>query len=70
MDECCITQTPMAMAELLLAQGVHADGVHMPDWRAGDCAPSAGQKVAIMGRMRKHPTPGDNTDIAAVRVQR
>ena len=45
----------LAMAELLLAQGVHADGVHMPDWRAGDRAPSAGQKVAIMGRMREHP---------------
>lgn len=25
----------VAMAELLLGQGVHADGVHMPDWRAG-----------------------------------
>ena len=45
----------VAMAELLLAQGVDADGIHMPDWRAGDCAPSAGQKVAIMGRMREHP---------------
>lgn len=55
----------VAMAELLLAQGVDADGVHMPDWRAGDCAPSAGQKVAIMGRMREHPRPGDSTDIAA-----
>jgi len=45
----------VAMAELLLAQGVDADGIHMPDWRAGDCAPSAGQKVAIMDRMREHP---------------
>jgi hypothetical protein len=36
----------------LLAEGVSADDVRMPDWREGECAPTAGQKLAIWDRMR------------------
>jgi hypothetical protein len=41
------------LAELLLADGVSADQVRMPDWREGDSAPLSGQKVALLARMRK-----------------
>lgn len=40
-----------ALADLLLAAGVTANDVRMPDWRAGDIAPCTGHKIAILGRM-------------------
>lgn len=41
----------IALADLLVAHGVRAEDVCMPDWREGDIAPSNGQKIAILGRM-------------------
>ncbi|EPB8062598.1 hypothetical protein ACW57B_006762 [Pseudomonas aeruginosa] len=43
----------VALAELLLAAGITADDVQMPDWREGDSAPSTGQRIAIFQRMRQ-----------------
>lgn len=43
----------VALADLLLAAGVSADEVQMPDWREGDGAPSIGERIAIFQRMRK-----------------
>ncbi len=43
----------MMLAELLLAEGLNADQVQMPDWREGDRSLLTGQKVALMARMRK-----------------
>ena len=42
-----------SLADLMLRAGVEADAVTMPDWRAGDEAPTAGQRIAIFGRMRR-----------------
>jgi hypothetical protein len=42
----------VSLANLLLAAGVIADNVRMPDWRAGDIAPGRGQCIAIFHRMR------------------
>lgn len=44
------------LADLLLAEGVSANQVQMPDWREGDRAPSSGQKVALFTRMRQDYT--------------
>lgn len=41
------------LADLLLGAGIEADAVTMPDWRAGDEAPAAGQRIAIFSRMRR-----------------
>lgn len=40
-----------ALADLLLAEGIIADDLRMPDWRAGDIAPGTGERVAIFSRM-------------------
>ena len=42
----------VSLADLLLAEGVDADDVSMPDWRDGDIAPGVGRRIAIFGRMR------------------
>lgn len=44
---------PVRLAEMLLAQGVSADLVKMPDWCEGDRAPLAGHKAALLARMRR-----------------
>lgn len=41
------------LADLLLGAGIEADAVTMPDWRAGEEAPLAGQRMAIFRRMRR-----------------
>lgn len=41
------------LAVLLLAAGVSVDHVLIPDWRIGDAALTTGQKIAILGRMRR-----------------
>lgn len=43
---------PVALADMLLAAGLTAVAVRMPDWRVGDRSPLAGQKIALMRRMR------------------
>jgi len=48
----------VALAELLLAAGISADDVQMPDWREGDSAPSTGQRIAIFQRMRQGGADG------------
>ena len=45
----------IALADLLLAAGVTADDVQMPDWREGDIAPMVGERIAIFHRMRCKP---------------
>ena len=42
---------PVALADMLLAVGLTAQSVRMPDWRVGDLSPLAGQKIALMQRM-------------------
>jgi hypothetical protein len=44
---------PVALADMLLAVGLTAQSVRMPDWRVGDRAPLAGQKIALMQRMHR-----------------
>lgn len=39
------------MADLLVAEGIHASDVRVPDWRAGDISPAKGQKISIFGIM-------------------
>lgn len=41
------------MADLLVAEGIHASDVRVPDWRAGDISPAKGQKISIFGIMRR-----------------
>ena len=43
---------PIALAHMLLAAGLTAQAVRMPDWRAVDRAPLTGHKIALMQRMR------------------
>ena len=40
-------------ADMLLAAGVTADDVQMPDWREGNIAPMVGERIAIFHRMRQ-----------------
>ena len=50
---------PVALADMLIAAGLTAQAVRMPDWRAGDDAPLTGHKIALMQRMRYgSPEPG------------
>lgn len=42
-----------SLADLLLAEGVTAEDVRSPDWRAGDLAVSNGERIAILWRLRK-----------------
>lgn len=44
----------VALADLLIAEGVNADDVRMPSWRVGDVGPLTGDRIAIFGHMRKH----------------
>ena len=44
---------PVALADMLLAAGLTAQAVRMPDWRAVDRAPLIGHKIALMQRMRQ-----------------
>lgn len=44
---------PVALADMLLAAGLTAQSVRMPDWRVGDRSPLAGQKIALMLRMHR-----------------
>lgn len=46
-------QDALCLADLLMAQGVTADDVRSPDWRAGDTAVSTGERIAILGRLRE-----------------
>ncbi|AMV08697.1 hypothetical protein [Xanthomonas citri] len=41
------------LADMLIAAGVQADDVVMPDWREGDSAPNNGAKIAIFHRLRQ-----------------
>ena len=53
----------IALADMLLAAGVAANAVQMPDWREGDGAPSSGERIAIFHRMRQatgQPRPKGN----------
>lgn len=58
----------IALAEMLLGAGVKADQVQMPDWREGDCAPSSGQKIALLARMRAVSGAGMTRDELAAAV--
>lgn len=40
------------LADAIFAQGFRSDDVHCADWRDGDCAPLAGQAIAIKARLR------------------
>ena len=44
---------PVGLADMLLAAGLTAQSVRMPDWRVGDRSPLAGQKIALMLRMHR-----------------
>ena len=44
---------PVALADMLLAAGLTAQAVRMPDWRAGDHAPLTGHKIALLQRMHR-----------------
>lgn len=44
---------PVALADMLLAAGLTAQAVRMPDWRGGDHAPLAGHKIALIQRLRR-----------------
>jgi len=44
---------PKEMADLLLAAGVYACDVRVPDWRAGNLSPEIGQKISIFGLLSK-----------------
>ena len=46
-------QDALCLADLLLAEGVTADDVRSPDWRAGDTSVSTGERIAILGRLRE-----------------
>ena len=43
---------PVALADMLVAAGLTAQAVRMPDWREDDHAPLTGQKIALIQRMR------------------
>lgn len=43
----------LSLADLLSVEGVTADDVRSPDWRAGDTSVSTGERIAILGRLRK-----------------
>ena len=59
----------IALAQMLLGAGVKADQVQMPDWREGwDCAPSSGQKIALLARMRAVSGAGMTRDELAAAV--
>lgn len=45
---------PLGLADLLIAQGVRAENLRLPDWRDGDIAPSVGDRIAMFGYMRRH----------------
>ncbi len=47
----------IALADMLLAAGVTADDVQMPDWREGDIAPMVGERIAVFHRMRQAQLP-------------
>lgn len=46
-------QDALSLADLLSVEGVTADDVRSPDWRAGDTSVSTGERIAILGRLRK-----------------
>ena len=53
-------QDALSLADLLAAQGVTADDVRSPDWRAGGSSISTGERIAILGRLReawREPSP-------------
>lgn len=41
------------MVAMLVAEGVHASEVRVPDWRAGSISPLKNQKIAIFGLLRE-----------------
>ena len=47
----------IALADMLLAAGVTADDVQMPDWREGDIAPMVGERIVLFHRMRQAQLP-------------
>ncbi|PHV00775.1 hypothetical protein [Iodobacter sp. BJB302] len=42
-----------SLADLLRAEGVTAEDVRSPDWRAGEIAVSNGERIAILFRLRQ-----------------
>lgn len=41
------------LAMMLRAEKITVAQVHMPDWREGGTAPTSGQKIALLARMRQ-----------------
>jgi hypothetical protein len=44
---------PRVMADWLFSMGIRPGQVDMPDWRAGENAPTSGQKIALNARLHE-----------------